>query len=239
MSFKINGVEPRRIIVEENGSATDLTHLQTYKNGVLQTVWTRPPCKLSISKGSHCNVIVGYKNYQYSQVIHNVGDGDTITFGGYLDITVTGQQGYSVAWKINGVTQTSSVVTVKIEEDVNITVTETAVLLSQDKPVISGTFKFDSTGGFYYLSCEIKNTNSHNVTASVAVYYNGDNLHGTSRLNIAANTTAKYVYGEMFSDGAKVQVTFSCEGYGNSFASTTFGKYTGTVDVTEETTTTS
>lgn len=88
--------------------------------------------------------------------------------------------------------------TVKIEEDVNITVTETAVLLSQDKPVISGTFKFDSTGGFYYLSCEIKNTNSHNVTASVAVYYNGDNLHGTSTLNIAANTTAKYVYGEIF-----------------------------------------
>ena len=183
MAFKINGVEIRRIIVEENGSATDLTHLQTYKNGVLQTVWTRPPCKLSIIKGSHCNVIVGYKNYQYSQVIHNVGDGDTITFGGYLDITVTGQQGYSVAWKINGVTQTSSVVTVKIEEDVNITVTETAVLLSQDKPVISGTFKFDSTGGFYYLSCEIKNTNSHNVTASVDVNFGLDN----SRKNLVVN----------------------------------------------------
>lgn len=67
MSFKINGVEIRRIIVEENGSATDLTHLQTYKNGVLQTVWTRPPCKLSITKGSHCTVIVVF----YLKIISN------------------------------------------------------------------------------------------------------------------------------------------------------------------------
>ena len=233
MSFKINGVEIRRIIVEENGSATDLTHLQTYKNGVLQTVWTRPPCKLSITKGSHCNVIVGHKNYEFSQITHNLSDGAAIIPGEYLEITVTGQQGYSIAWKINGVTQTASVVTIKIEEDVNITVTETAVLLSQDKPIISGTMDRDSYGGFYYLSCNIRNTNSHAVNASIVVYSDGDRLDGTYSMSIPANSTAKYDHGEMYSVGAKVQVTFSCSGYGNSFASTTIGKYTGTVDVTE------
>lgn len=241
MSLKVNGIEAKSIKVEENGTVTDLTNLRIYKNGEIVLNWYKP-YTLSISKSSHSNVTVGYKTSQYSVVIGELTNGSTINHGYYLDITITGQQGYKVSWKLNGVTQSSTNVTIPITGNVSIVVTEVATAVPLTSPVISGTFNFDSYGGFYYLTCNIKNNNARAVTASILVYSNGDRLERTYELNIPANSTETYHHGEMFSSGAKVNVTFSCSGYGDSYASTTFGNYTGSgspVDETTSTTTTS
>ena len=63
MAFKINGVEPKRILVEENGATTELTDVQVYKNGSVQNVWTRDAFKVRIIQGSNSDVVVGYKDY--------------------------------------------------------------------------------------------------------------------------------------------------------------------------------
>lgn len=239
MAFKINGVEPKRILVEENGATTELIELQVYKNGSVQNVWTRDAFKVRIIKGSNSDVVVGYKDYKTYSVIYYLNDGNTIPFDGYLDITVTGKEGYSASWTLNGVAQSSANVVAKITGDMVISVTETAEGMPQYSPYITGTMEYDSYGGFYYLTCFIENPNLHAVKANIVVYSDGDRLDGTYEMSIPAETTVKYDHGEMYSVGAKVRVTFSCDGYVDSATTTTIGKYTGTVDVTEETTTTS
>lgn len=237
MSLKINGLEPKRILVDENGEITDLTRLEVYKDGKYQCGWTKP-YTLYISKGSHSAVTVGYKGSQYSAILQQLSNGDTITHGSYLDITVTGRQGYTVTWKINGVTQSAANAVIEVTGDVTISVTETVTVISLACPAISGSFTYDSYANVYYLSCNIKNTNSCAVTANIVVYSNGDRLDGTWSISIPANSTKTYNHGEMYSIGAKVLVTFSCSGYGDSSASTTFGSYTGSGNSDDETTST-
>lgn len=235
MSLNINGVYPNRIQVEEDGKITDLSSLRIYKDGEVFFNWYKPYV-LTISKGSHSTVTVGVKSLAGTAVTEQVYNGSTIYHGKYLEIMVTGHTGYKVTWKLNGVTQTSTKVTTQITGNVNISVTETADLTPLSKPSISGTFTFDSYGGFYYLILQIKNPNPRSVNASILVYSNGDHLDGSVEMVIGANATENYGYGEMFSVGAKVQVTFSCAGYADSVSYTTFGQYKG--DSTDETTTT-
>ncbi len=237
MSLKVNGIEAKSIKLDENGTVTDLTDLRIYKNGEVVFNWYKP-YTLSISKSSHSIVTVGLKTSQYSAVIEELSNGSTINAGNYLDITITGQQGYKVSWKLNGVTQSSTNVTIPITGNVSIVVTEVATVVSLASPVISGSFNYDSYGGFYYLSCYIKNNNARTVTASILVYSNGDRLERTYEMTIPANSTETCHHGEMFSNGAKVKVTFSCAGYGDSDASTTFGNYTGSTSAADETTST-
>lgn len=237
MSLKINGIEPKRIIVDENGDITELTRLRINKNGDERIVWIKP-YTLTISKGSHSTVIVGYKSSQYSMISSELSNGETIRHGSYLDITVTAHQGYKVSWTLNGVTQSSSNITVQVTDDVRISVTETATTVSLSRPVVSGTLSYDSYMGSYYLSCKITNNNPRAVTANIVVYSNGDRLDGTWSMNIPANSTETYHHGEMWSVGAKVQVTFSCSGYGDATTTTTFGNYTGTGSTDDETTST-
>ncbi|MCH5159567.1 MAG: hypothetical protein J1F66_01795 [Clostridiales bacterium] len=161
-------------------------------------------------------------NSEGAQITDTVYNGSTITYGNHLDITVGADEGYKVSWKLNNVTQTSNHVTVPVTGDVAITVTETTTLQSLEKPVISGTFTYDAHDGFYYLSSQIKNTNPRAVTASILVYANGDVLNRTWSMTIPANSTETYNHGEMFSSGARMSVTFSCNGYGDSTSSTTF-----------------
>lgn len=235
MSLNINGVYPNRIQVNEDGKITDLSRLRIYKDDEVFFNWQKPYV-LTISKGSHSSVTVGVKTTAGSMIVGQVTNGDTIYHGYYLEIMVTGNSGYKVTWKINGVTQTSTRVTIPVNGNVNISVTETADLTPLSKPSISGTFTFDSYGGFYYLILQINNPNPRSVNASILVYSNGDHLDGSVEMVIGANATENYGYGEMFSVGAKVQVTFSCAGYADSVSYTTFGQYKG--DSTDETTTT-
>lgn len=235
MALKIKGVEPQIIKVDDNGAITELTNLRIYKNGELKCSWIKP-YKLTISKGEHSTVTVGVKISQYASISESVSDGSTIRHGSYLEIVVAGRQGYEVSWKLNGVTQSASTATIEVTGNVVISVTETAVVQSLGRPSISGSFSFDSYGGFYYLTCQITNSNPRAVAANITVFSNGDRLDGTDTLNIPANSTQSYPYGAMFSIGAKVQVTFSCAGYGDSSASATFGNYNGTDDETTSTT---
>lgn len=237
MSLKINGVEPTRIQVDENGTITDLKKLYIIKNGEEKNCWIKP-YKLTISKGSHSNVLVENKLTEYMKgtVLNN---GEPIFHGSYLDITVTGHQGYSVSWKLNGVTQSTTNVTIQITGDIEIAVTETATVLSLTRPVISGSLSYDSYMGNYYLSCNITNNNPRAVKANIVVYSDGDRFDGNWTMNIPANSIETYHHGEMWSVGAKVQVTFSCSGYGDSTTTTIFGKYTGTGIDDETTSTTS
>lgn len=236
MSFNIFNVEPKQIFVEENGEKVELTKMQVYKNGQRSTIW-EPYYTLSITKGGYSKVTVGVKSSQYAIVNYVASNGSKIYRGSYLDITVNALEGYSVSWKLNGVTQTSNNVTVPVTGDVSISVTETATIVNLSPPDISGSFEFDSNGGFYYLICYIKNTNLCAVSANVMVYSAGDKLERSASLTIPANTTHTFGYGEMFSDGAKVHVTLSSSGYGNSDNFVTFGRYTG--GSTDETSTTS
>lgn len=237
MALKIKGTEPKSIKVEENGVITELTSLEIYKNGELGCYWKKP-YTLTISKGNHSTVTVGLKLAEYSMVIEELHNGSTINHGSYLAITVTGHQGYTVSWTLNGKTQSSNTATVPVTDNVVISVTETAAIQYLASPVISGTFSYDSSGGFYYLACQIKNNNSCGVTASIVTYADGDILeHSTSKF-VPANSTVDYKRGEMYSDGAKVIVTFSTSGYGDSSASTTFGRYTSSGGSNDETTTT-
>lgn len=235
MPLNINGVEARNIQVDEGGKITDLTRLRIYKDDEVFFNWQKPYV-LTISKGSHSSVTVGVKTTAGSMIVGQVTNGDTIYHGYYLEIMVTGNSGYKVTWKINGVTQTSTRVTIPVNGNVNISVTETADLTPLSKPSISGTFTFDSYGDFYFLTLRISNPNPRSVTASIVVYSNGDSIDGSVEIVIGPNTTETYHYGEMFSVGAKVQVTFSCPGYGDSSSYTTFGQYKG--DSTDESTTT-
>lgn len=237
MSLKINGIEPKQILVNGNGKITEITKLNISKDGSEKTIWIKP-YTLNISKGSHSTVTVGYKSSQYSMISCELSNGEAINHGCYLDITVTGHQGYSVSWKLNGVTQSATNLTVQVTGNINISVTETATMQSLTRPVLSGTFSYDSYMGSYYLSCNITNNNPRAVTANIVVYSDGDRLDGTWSLNIPANSTKTYHHGEMWSVGAKVQVTFSCSGYGDSSTTTTFGRYTGSTGSTDETTTT-
>lgn len=238
MSFTIKGVEPKIVQVEEGDNVTEITKILVCKGGDRRYVWIKP-YTLTISKGSHSTVIVGYKSSQYSMISSELSNGETIRHGSYLDITVTAHQGYKVSWTLNEITQSSSNVTVQVTEDVRISVTETATIVSLSCPVVSGTLSYDSYMGSYYLSCKITNNNPRAVTANIVVYSDGDRLDGTWSMNIPANSTETYHHGEMWSVGAKVQVTFSCSGYGDATTTTTFGNYTGTGSTDDETTTTS
>ena len=239
MSFTVKGVEPTKILVEENDTVTEITKILARKGEDQRYVWIKP-YTLTISKGSHSTIIVGYKSSQYSSISSELSNGATIRHGSYLDITVTGHQGYAVTWKINGVTQSSNNVIVEVTGDIAISVTETSTLTPLAYPVISGTLSYDSYMGSYYLWCKITNNNPRAVTANIVVYSDGDRLDGTWSMNIPANSTEDYAHGEMYSIGAKVQVTFSCAGYGDSTATTTFGRYTGSSsgNTNDETTTT-
>ncbi len=204
MSIKINGIEPKRILVEQYGKTTELTRLNVCQGEDYRCGWIKP-YTLYISKGSHSAVTVGYKGSEYSSVLQQLSSGDTITHGCYLDITVTGRQGYTVTWKINGVTQSAANAVIKVTGDVSISVTEIATVVSLTYPNISGSFTYDSYANSYYLSCNIQNNNSCAVNASIVVYSNGDSLDGTWSVSIPANSSRTYNHGEMYSIGAKVQ----------------------------------
>lgn len=238
MTLNVNGIEPKSIKVNDNGRITDLTNLQIYQNGEIVCNWKKT-YTLSISKGSHSTVSVASKYLPNSlTILRQLSDGSAITHGTYLDITVTGQQGYNVSWKLNGVTQSSTNVTIPVDGDVNIVVTETYATVSLDKPVISGTYTFESYGGFYSLDFQIKNYNSCAVTASVLLYSNGDHFERAWSVDIPANSTVTYPNEEIYSSGVKVQVTFSCSGYGDSSSSETFGDYPSSGNVPDDETTT-
>ncbi len=234
MSLKINGVEPTSILVNENGTITELKKLYVFKNKEKKLCW-RKPYRLTIFKGSHSNVLVETKATVYSKGTQ-IKNGSAIYHDSYLDIMITGQQGYIISWKINGITQSATKVTVPITGDVNISVTETAATTTLKSPVISGSYSYDSYMGSYYLSCKISNNNFFDVTASIIVYSDGDRLDGSCVLNVPVKSTQTYDHGEMYSNGAKVIVTFSRAGYGDSVASTTFGNFTGSSSTTDETT---
>lgn len=204
MSIKINGIEPKRILVEQYGKTTELTRLNVCQGEDYRCGWIKP-YTLYISKGSHSTVTVGYKGSEYSSVLQQLSNGDTITHGCYLDITVTGRQGYTVTWKINGVTQSAANAVIEVTGDVSISVTEIATVVSLTYPNISGSFTYDSYANSYYLSCNIQNNNSCAVNASIVVYSNGDSLDGTWSVSIPANSSRTYNHGEMYSIGAKVQ----------------------------------
>ncbi len=204
MSFTVKGVEPTKILVEENDTVTEITKILARKGEDQRYVWIKP-YTLTISKGSHSTVTVGYKGSEYSSVLQQLSSGDTITHGCYLDITVTGRQGYTVTWKINGVTQSAANAVIEVTGDVSISVTEIATVVSLTYPNISGSFTYDSYANSYYLSCNIQNNNSCAVNASIVVYSNGDSLDGTWSVSIPANSSRTYNHGEMYSIGAKVQ----------------------------------
>lgn len=236
MSLKFNGVEPKVIKVDDNGTVTDVKKVYVIKNGERNSCWIKPYA-LTISKGSHSNVIVEYKTTEHSNGVE-INSGEMIYPGGYLEITVTGHQGYTVSWQLNGATQSLSNVLVQVTGNVSIVVTETANTVSLNKPVISGSYSYDSYIGCYYLSCQITNTNSSAVTANILVYADGDILEGTFTRSISANSTVTYNHGEVYSNGARVCVTFSSAGFGDSSGFATFGNYTGSAGATDETTTT-
>lgn len=237
MSIKINGVEPQKILVDENGKITELTRLKVYKDGQYKCGWTKP-YTLTISRGGHSTVTVGYKADKDSPITKELYNGNTITHGCYLNITVTGHQGYSVTWKINGVTQSSANAVIEVTDNINISVTETVNIVYLSYPVISGTFTYNSSANSYYLTYSVTNKNSCEVNANTAVYSDGDCLDGSRSVSIPANSTWTCKHGEMYSMGAKVTAMFSCSGYGDSSSSTTFGKYTGAAGSPDETTST-
>lgn len=228
MSLRIKGVEPKEIKVNDNGTVIDLTKINISVKGEVTRIWDKPYV-LSISKGSHSTVTVESKATEYSmgEVVRN---GATIYHGCYLRVAVSGNTGYEVKWKLNGVMQTANNVTVQVLGNVSITVDEISTLETLEQPSISGTFTFDTYGGFNYLSCKIKNPNPRQVDANILVYADGGNLDGSWMKKISANSTETYNHGEMFCNGARVYVTFSCSGYGSSSAGATFGKYTGGTD---------
>lgn len=237
MSLKINGIEPKQILVNKNGKTTEITKLKISKDGDEKTIWIKS-YTLTISKGSHSTVTVGYKSSKYSMIGSELSNGSTMIHGGYIEITVSGHQGYKTSWTLNGVTQSSTNVTIQVTGNVNISVTETAIAQSLINPVLSGSFSYDSYMGCYYLSFQIKNNNPRPVTASILIYGDGDRLVDSYGMTVNANSTEQYNHGEMWCIGAKVQVTFSCPGYGDSVTSTTFGRYTGSGNSTDESTTT-
>ena len=122
--------------MDDNGTVTNVKKVYVIKNGERNSCWIKPYA-LTISKGSHSNVILEYKTTEHSNGVE-INSGEMIYHGGYLEITVTGHQGYTVSWQLNGVTQSLSNVLVQVTGNVSIVVTETANTVSLNKPVISG-----------------------------------------------------------------------------------------------------
>ncbi len=223
MPFQVNNTVVSNVKVEKNGTITDVTSVRVEKDGQYSTVWVRKYL-LTITKSTHSTVVVGEKSTAISPINREVFSGGSIHYGNYVQVTVSGSEGYVVSWALNGVAQTSNNVTVQIDGDINIVVTETAVDQSLTAPGLSGTYNFDSYGGFYYLNCSISNLNSCSVMSTISIYSIGDVLEKTTILSIDANSSKTYSQ-QIFSNGVLVNVAFSAPGYGDSSDYITFGSY--------------
>jgi len=237
MSLVTNGISPKIIELSNGITVTEIKKLNVCNNGSTKTVWQKP-YTLTISHDTKCVVTVGLRYTQYSVVAEVLTNGSNIYDGNYLDISIAAKSGYTASWTLNGVKQSDTRKTIQVAGNCNITATSTATTLALSRPIITGSLTYDNTGGFYYLKNYIQNTNNISVTALLTVYASGSKLMRNWSETISANTTKQCSYGELFSTGARVDVTFQCSGYSDATASKTFGNYTGDTYVDESSTTT-
>lgn len=241
MSLTINGVSPRVINVVSGGSTTELKTLKVTQNGSEKYVWAKP-YKLYIYRGSNSALKILRSSSPYALAgTGALSDGSDVYYGDSLTISVHANSGYTATLTINGAELSTSSATMTIDGDLTIRVKEVSNTPQLVRPALSGTFNYNSTEGNYYLSVNIRNNNSVDVTAKIKVYGNGAVLSGSYTKTVSANTTGVYNHGGIYSSGAYVTVMFERSGYNSAMSETTFGNYTsssggGSTDETSTTT---